>query len=228
MRVFYSERSSDVDVRTEVHHNMASIQRIPVSMRFLAIYYGDAHNIRLELTIATSTQHLRELVIDTIYNFTTISGLENLTELQMLSITRCQITELPSQVVELTSLTGMILTENRLTQLPRTFKNLTKLTMLIVMNNKFIYVPAEIGYLPLNSVSFNGCPLVEVPAHYENNYDILPVHGRRRYTHRWLVMYAFLTLDCPFAVVEAVDRTYWHNILCQTFPKYDRFMETKN
>jgi Leucine-rich repeat (LRR) protein len=228
MRVRYSEYSCDRDVHTEVHHNLASIQQIPACMRFLAINYGDAHKVPMELAQSPSTQHLRELILGNIYNITTMPGLEHLTKLRLLNIHNCGLTKLFPQVTTLINLRVLILTNNLLTQLPRDVANLTNLSMLSMTNNKFEYVPTEIAYLSLNSISFHDCPLTEVPLHYENNYSALPDHGRRRRTRRWFVQYLFLALDCPYPVAYALDLMYWHDALCISFPKYDQFMEHKN
>jgi len=102
-------------------------------------------------------------------NFSDITSVCNLTQLEYLNFEYCNVSNLPLEIGKLTNLISLNLENNELTTLPAEIGKLLNLTRLNLYSNQLTTLPAEIGKLPnLISLDLNDNQLTTLPAEIGN------------------------------------------------------------
>jgi Leucine-rich repeat (LRR) protein len=90
--------------------------------------------------------------------------LGGLTELRYLSVTGCQLSEVPASLAGMTELTGLFLDSNQLTDLPDWLAGLSELRTFVVSHNQLTGLPTWIGGLAeLTCLGVSGANLGTLP-----------------------------------------------------------------
>jgi len=156
----------------------SNIQKIIQSHRYLNNIYEQSKLSYLNYWLTTecgknySLDELTNLQKLSLYNnqLTSLPAeIGNLTNLQELYLGYNQLTSLPAEIGNLTNLQELYLWNNQLTSLPAEIGNLTNLQKLYLGNNQLTSLPAEIGNLTnLKYLSFYNNQLTSLPAEIGN------------------------------------------------------------
>jgi len=146
------------------------MQRI-VLMGLIAVVYGELRagsvaqlsysDQQITATNGKSTLNLSGLELDSLEGLLTITGIK---DLQILNLSRNQLSRLPDSIWTLTNLKKLYLSTNRLITLPKGISKLTQLEELDLSANELIALPKEIGtlakltYLALNYNELSALP----------------------------------------------------------------------
>lgn len=132
---------------------------------------------------------------------------------------------IPVEIGLLVNLISLNLSDNNLTSVPPEIRYLTKLNWLDVSRNQLKLLPAEIAFLPsLTQLRCYGNMMQDIPHAYtlvsypNRETPALMQHSRDRLQRRWFASYLFLALQCPLAIVEALDSAHWRLLVHRRFP----------
>lgn len=136
----------------------------------LGLNWGSVHWFKYGQYIKLNyNEYLKRVLLEELRMFLKRSNknysMEELTNLEILNLSRYQLEEIPASVGQMTNLRELYLYNNKLKEIPASIGQLTNLQLLSLSDNKLKEIPDSIGQLTnLQELYLYGNRLKEIPA----------------------------------------------------------------
>ncbi|WCL81190.1 hypothetical protein PPO43_14540 [Saprospira sp. CCB-QB6] len=151
---------------TEENKSFFLISRLPKKIKFLIL---NGLSIKHEeLLLLQKFKQLQVLSLSRVAIQQLPESFDQLKKLQELDLSHCQLTELPNNIGQLQQLKAINLTRNKLQSLPPSFYTLSQLQALFLNENQFKKLAPQLGHLKqLSQLELSNNQLKELPKQLE-------------------------------------------------------------